>query len=181
MQYANRAIVAAVLGVAASFSGAAQANDGTVTINGLVTAQTCEVSGNGGGPNFTVTLPTVSTSALATAGATAGRTPFNIALTNCTPDSGNVGVYFEPDATVDAVTGRLTNTANDGAKNVQVGLLNADHSDIRLGAQESGQNLQYVPVAGGSATLNYFAQYVATDKATAGAVTARSLYSIVYQ
>lgn len=181
MKFQISSLAAATLSLAALCAGNAQAADGTITINGLVTAQTCQISGNGGGPDFTVTLPTVSTSALQTAGATAGRTPFNIALTNCSPDSGNVAVYFEPNATVDAATGHLTNTAASGAENVQVGLLNADHSDIKLGSSEAAQNMQFVALDHGKATLNYFAQYVATDAATAGAVNAQSLYSIVYQ
>ncbi|PRE84487.1 fimbrial protein, partial [Burkholderia gladioli] len=64
------------------FSPFVFAADGTITFMGNVTAQTCTINGNGSGSkNFTVTLPTVSASSLATAGATAGATPFNIALT----------------------------------------------------------------------------------------------------
>lgn len=174
-------LAATILGLTVLLSGNAQAADGTITINGQVTAQTCTISGNGGGADFIVTLPTVSTSALPTAGATAGRTPFDIALTNCSPNSGNVAVYFEPSATVDTTTGHLTNTAAGGADNVQVSLLNSDYSDIQLGSGETSQNMQFVALNNGAATLKYFAQYVATDAATAGAVTTRSLYSIVYQ
>ncbi len=164
-----------------SLSASALAADGTITINGEITSQTCQINGNGGGADFTVTLPTVSTSALPIAGATAGRTPFNIALTNCSPNSGNAAVYFEPSATVDLLTGRLKNTAANGAENVEVGLLNNDHSDIQLGGGEASQNMQFVALESGQATLNYFAQYVATDAATAGKVEARTMYSIVYQ
>jgi len=181
MKFQRAPLAAAALSLAALFAANAHAADGTITINGLVTAQTCDISGNGGGSDFTVTLPTVSTSALPIAGATAGRTPFNIALTNCSPNSGNVAVYFEPSATVDTITGHLTNTAAAGAENVQVGLLNADHSEIKLGSSAAAQNMQVVALDDGKATLNYFAQYVATDAATAGTVSAQSLYSIVYQ
>jgi major type 1 subunit fimbrin (pilin) len=170
---------AAALAVAAP---AAFAADGTITINGQVTSQTCTISGNGGSKDFTVTLPTVAASALATPGATAGRTPFNIALSKCTPNSGNVAVYFEPGATVDTTTGRLVNTAGTGgAGNVQIGLLNSDNSEIRLGGALATQNSKSVALSGGAATLNYYAQYVATDKATSGNVTTSTLYSIVYQ
>lgn len=181
MKLSMSSIAFAAFSLATVVAGNAQAADGTITINGQVTAQTCHISGNGGGADFTVTLPTVSTSALPNAGATAGRTPFNIALTNCSPNSGNVAVYFEPNATADATTGRLKNTAAAGAEHVQVGLLNADHSDIKLGSGEASQNMQFVPLNDGQATLNYFAQYVATDAATAGGVATQSMYSIVYQ
>jgi major type 1 subunit fimbrin (pilin) len=168
-------------GILAVAAPAAFAADGTITINGQVTAQTCTISGNGGGKDFTVTLPTVSASALTTPGATAGRTPFNVALSKCTPNSGNVAVYFEPGATVDASTGRLVNTASSGAGNVQVGLLNSDNSEIRLGGALATQNSKPVALTGGAVTLGYFAQYVATGQATAGSVTTSTLYSIVYQ
>lgn len=181
MKLSIRSMVTATLSLAAMLSSTAQAADGTITINGEITAQTCQISGNGGGKDFTVTLPTVSTSALPTAGATAGRTPFNISLSNCSPNSGNVAVYFEPGANVDSRTGHLKNTAASGAEYVQVGLLNADHSDINLGAGDGAQNMQFVALDAGKATLNYFAQYVATDAATAGTVTTNTLYSIVYQ
>jgi len=172
---------AAAITAAASLPTASYAADGTITFTGLITSQTCTISGNGGGKNFTVTLPTVSTSALAAAGATAGRTPFNIALTNCTPNSGNVSTYFEPGATVDTTTGQLLN-ASGTATNVEIGLLNTDSSVITLGAAQASQNSKVVALASGAATLKYFAQYVATGgAATAGTVNTTTLYSIVYQ
>ena len=62
-----------------------------VTNNGLDTAHTFTINGKGSGAmDFLVTASSVSTSALAGAGQTAGRTPFSIALSACTPDSGNV-------------------------------------------------------------------------------------------
>ncbi len=164
-----------------AFAPAAFAADGTVTFNGRITAQTCTIGGNGGANNFTVTLPTVSTNSLRTAGAVTGRTPFNITLSSCTPNSGNAMVYFEPGATVDIATGRLVNSNRTGARNVQVGLKNADYSDIRLGAAHASQNSRPVTLNNGGATLNYFAEYVATGATTAGDLTTSTLYSIVYQ
>ncbi|SSQ11842.1 P pilus assembly protein, pilin FimA [Acinetobacter baumannii] len=55
----------------------AQAADGTITINGLVTDKTCDIV-TPAGKDFTVTLPTVSKQTLAVAGDVAGRTPFQI-------------------------------------------------------------------------------------------------------
>ena len=167
--------------VAAAIPAASYAADGTITFNGNITAQTCQVSGSGGASNFTVTLPTVSTTALSADGQTAGATPFNIALKNCSPDSGNALTYFEPGATVDTTTGRLRNSTGTAQK-VQVGLLNSDFSVIKLGAAQASQNSQSVAISSGSATLNYFAQYVATGGAGgAGRVNTTTLYSIVYQ
>jgi major type 1 subunit fimbrin (pilin) len=178
----TRLISAAILTSAALSSQFAFAADGTITINGQVTAQTCTINGNGSGSNnFTVTLPTVSTSALATAGQKAGATPFNIALTACTPASGNVHTYFEPGPTVDTSTGNLIVTTG-GAQNVEIGLANGDFSAIALGAADASQNSQAVAIStGGTATLPYYAQYIATGAATAGAANSSVMYTLVYQ
>ncbi len=92
----------------------AQAADGTITINGLVTDKTCDIV-TPAGKDFTVTLPTVSKQTLAKSGDVAGRTPFQINLGNCS--EGKVATYFEPGATVDFNTGRLLNQNAAGAKN----------------------------------------------------------------
>ncbi|MDR9865139.1 fimbrial protein [Pseudomonas baetica] len=167
-------------------SQTAFAADGTITFSGNVTAQTCTINGNGNGngsgsKDFTVTLPVVSASALTSAGQTAGRTPFNIALTACTPSSGNVHAYFEPGPTVDMATGNLKLTGS-GATNVQIGLLNEDFTVVKVGAADASQNSKAVPIsAAGAATLPFYAQYVATGAATAGVANSNVLYSLVYQ
>ncbi|GJG93743.1 fimbrial protein [Cupriavidus pauculus] len=140
---------ASVLLVAASPQ--AFASDGTITFNGRVSGQTCTIAGNGGGSSFTVTLPTVPTSALSASGNVAGRTPFNIVVSGCNPATGNVSVFFEPGATVDYVTGRLVNTEAGGAGNVEVGLQNANLTDIALGSGYPAQNSQVVALACGGA------------------------------
>ncbi|CAB3754427.1 fimbrial protein [Burkholderia sp. MSh2] len=171
-----------LLVAAATVSSIASAADGTITFNGSVTAQTCTINGNGSGSNnFSVTLLPVSTSALATAGQYAGRQGFSIALTACTPASGNVHTYFEPGPTVDSATGNLI-VATGGATNVEIGLLNSDYSRIQLGAPDASQNSKSAAIsAAGAATLNYYAQYVATGAATAGAATSSVMYSLIYQ
>jgi len=167
-------------GIALASHGAFAA-DGTITFNGNITAQTCTINGNGSGAkDFTVTLPTVSTSTLASAGQTAGRTPFNIALTNCTPGTGNVHTFFEPGPTTDATTGNLILNAG-GATKVQLGLLNSDFSAIKSGFADASQNSKPVAITSGGATLSYYVQYVATGAATAGAAKSSVLYTIAYQ
>jgi major type 1 subunit fimbrin (pilin) len=169
------------MGVVAFAPQNAKASDGTITFNGKITAQTCTISGNGGPASFTVQLPTVSTSSLTAAAAVAGATPFNIALTACSPDSGNVSTYFEAGSTVDASTGNLFN-ATGSATNVEVNLLNSDSSVISLGKPQATQNSKVVAIASGAATLNYIAQYVAVNGAsTAGTVASTVTYSMSYQ
>lgn len=174
------AISGLVLGVLIVSSQFAMAADGTITITGQVTANTCTIDGNGGGQkDFTVTLPSVSANALGAAGQTAGRTPFSINLTNCTPTGGNVHTFFEAGPTTDSSTGRLK-LAGGGAANVQIGLMNNDLTDIKTGFDDASQNSKAVPVVSGSATLSYYAQYYATGPATPGAANSSVMYTISY-
>ncbi len=170
--------VAAALALA--FSSAAHAADGTITFTGNISAQTCTINGNGtGATDFTVTLPTVATSALPADGATSGRTPFSIAVSGCTTQSGTVATWFEPGTNVDALTHRLKNTAAGGATNVQVGLLQGDGTTaVSPGVASQTANIDTTT---GDAKLDYFAQYVATGgAATSGAVSSSVTYSMVY-
>ena len=159
-------------------SVAAHATDGTVTINGKVTDQTCKVSANS--KDITVTLPTVGVGSLATAGTTAGRTPFTINLENC--KAGDVSAFFETGGNVDAASGRLNNTGN--ASNVQVQLLSDSSVVIPVlanAAQAPVTTKATVAKDGDSAALNYYAEYYATGAAKAGDVATSVQYTINYQ
>lgn len=176
----NKIILASsllVLGVSSAFAA-----DGTITINGLVTDKTCDIV-TPQGKDFTVTLPTVSRQTLAQAGDVAGRTPFTINLANCS--EGKVATYFEPGATVDFNTGRLNNQDASGAQNVKVQLLGSNNQFLPIlaaGANGAQANSQWVDVAdGGSADLNYYAEYYATNASTAGRVSTSVQYTIIYQ
>lgn len=170
--------------VSSVFAANALAVDGTITINGKITDTTCTVSVDNGGADATVTLPTISASALPGANATAGATPFNISLKDCTGSAATASTYFEPGAFVDASTGRLNidGTVTGAASNVQVQLLNANRQAIVAGAsQAAGQNDVAVDISSGSGVLNYYAQYYATGAVAAGAVTTQVDYTVTYQ
>ncbi|MDN3524553.1 fimbrial protein [Halomonas sabkhae] len=195
---------AGVLGMMLSgFAIAAQT--GTVNFEGKVVNSTCNVVP--ADQDKTVILPTVSVSALAIAGATAGATPFSISLEDCTignvtpepfslsPMAANaenqfdVSAYFEPGGTVDSSTGRLINTASDGdgATNVQIELLNSQGSPVEI-SEVGGDGLQagaeWYAVGGddGAVTMNYFARYHATGgPATAGVVSSTVDFTLIYQ
>lgn len=173
------------IAAAAALGSAAHAADGTITFNGKVTDKTCTIT-TPAGRDFTVTLPTVSQTTLADAGAVAGRTPFSINLEDCR--EGSVATYFEPGATVDFNTGRLVNQATaDAAANVQIQLLGSNNQVIPVIAGDAGNdgaqtNSQWVDVAEGeSAALNYYAEYYATAAAQAGDVTTSVQYTIIYK
>ncbi|KVT47654.1 fimbrial protein [Burkholderia ubonensis] len=178
---------AAAVAVFASMSPA-MAADGEIAFNGKVLSTTCTISAGGGatgGKNLTVKLPSVSAGALAAAGDVAGRTPFSIQLSGCTGDSTKVSTVFESGSTVDSASGRL-NLVSAGADdtvaaNVQINLLNESQQPIKAGLAGSQQNSQVVALTDGGATLNYFAEYYATGKATAGSANSRVQYSLDYQ
>jgi major type 1 subunit fimbrin (pilin) len=172
----KKTILASLLTVAVLGPLPAFASDGTITFTGAVTAQTCTI--NGGAPSFTKALPKVSSANL-TSGKKAGQTNFSIALTACTPKSGSARVFFEAGPNVNAATGRLKNTS---VTNVEIGLANADGTDITIGAPSGLQGTDYVKISdAGDATLNYLAQYVATGAAGTGDVKTSVTYSVEYQ
>ncbi|WP_175812895.1 fimbrial protein [Burkholderia contaminans] len=180
---ARRAAILAFVAAAAP----AMAADGEITFNGKVLSSTCSIGAGGGATgnkNMTVKLPTVSVAALANAGDVAGRTPFSVQLSGCTGDSTKVSTVFEAGDTVDAGSGRLNlvKTGADAiAKNVQINLLNDSQKPIKAGVAGPQQGSQVVALKGGSATLNYYAEYYATGKAEAGAANSRIQYSLDYQ
>ena len=159
---------------------AANAADGTISFTGKVTAKTCEINA-GSSKDFTVPLPPVGTTALKAAGDVAGRTAFSINLTNCS--AGKVATYFEPGATVDSSTGNLVNTlsGSTSASNVQLQLLTANGSVVKVSGTGTLQAGTWTDVADkGAAKLDYAAQYFATGQSTAGDVASSVKYTIIY-
>ncbi|MET3228981.1 UNVERIFIED_ORG: major type 1 subunit fimbrin (pilin) [Burkholderia sp. 1263] len=160
-----------------ALTGPAHAADGQIDFAGSVIASTCVI--DAGVTNKTVGLPAVAATTLATAGSSAGRTPFDIQLSACDQDI-SVAAVFEPGATVNPATGRLIVDAG-GATNVEIGLLNNDFGHIQLGAAESAQGSQRVDITDGAATLQYYAQYESLGGATAGAANSRVQYTLSYE
>ncbi|VXB20541.1 Major fimbrial subunit SMF-1 [Burkholderia sp. 8Y] len=174
------ALIAGLLSIAA---GGAFASDGTITFNGALTASTCTINGNGtSSKDFTVTLPTVSTSTLTASGQTAGATSYNIALSACAPvtTTSKAAVFYEAGSTVDPADGRLI-VATGGAQNVKLELLNQDQTPIKAGYSRDLQNSKPADISSGAATLNYEVRYYATGATSAGAANSSVVYSIDYQ
>ncbi|KVH72287.1 pilus assembly protein FimA [Burkholderia cepacia] len=178
---------AAAVAIFASMSPV-MAADGEIAFNGKVLSTTCTIGAGGGATgdkNMTVKLPSVSVSALSNAGEVAGRTPFSIQLSGCTGEATKVSTVFESGGTVDSESGRL-NLVSAGAEdtvasNVQISLLNDAQEPIKAGLASSQQNSQVVALKDGAATLNYYAEYYATGKSTAGSANSRIQYSLDYQ
>ncbi|RAP58582.1 hypothetical protein BTJ49_03965 [Oleiagrimonas sp. MCCC 1A03011] len=174
--------------LALGLSGVANADqnsgpDGSITINGKVIAQTCQVDGNATGTadNKVVNLPDVLTTALASSGDTAGDTSFSISVTGCDSSLSSVQTYFSG-GNINTGDGYLDNIAASPASNVQVQLLNASGTPMDLsGADATAQGSQQVALSGGAATLSYKARYYATGASSAGAVKSTVDFTLIYQ
>lgn len=182
--------------------------DGTITINGQITDQTCKINGKTPPANFIVNLPKISQSALKEQGDTAGATLFSIKLTECPATlSGEVKAHFEPGITTDYANGTLhaytpiadtdistadapvsgipSRSAATKASNVQVQLANTDGTAIKIGdASDGAKGATLVAGTDGnkSATLNYLARYYksGTTAVSTGTIVTYVMYSIVY-
>ncbi len=154
----------------AAFAPQAKAVDGTININGTITGSTCTVKINGAASPATIVLPTVSTTALSAANATAGQTAFAINLSACggVPTATKASTFFENGPNVNAA-GRLANSGT--ATGVDVQLVNSDNSAITVGSPAPSAGAGVATIAANAATLNYFARYYATAAATAGTVS----------
>ncbi len=154
----------------------ASADHGEISFQGRVLAPTCLV--NGGDGNLPVALPDVNASLLARPGQTAGQTPFELQLSNCSPGVTQVSTYFEPGPTI-SPEGRLIVDPGH-SDNVQLQLLNSSLTPMDLSAPKGSQGSQAVTIVGGNATLRYAARYYSLGATTPGLVTSRVQYSLDY-
>ncbi|WP_343550496.1 fimbrial protein [Pantoea sp.] len=155
---------------------------GTITFNGELAQNTCDVSIGGQGASGTVVLPTVQTSLLQSPGQTAGKQRFSIYFSGCSSLQGQVAAFFEAGPTVDPITGRLKNTDSTGATNVSLQLLNTmqNNNPIQAGNQNQIANNDYVIIYN-TVTLAYDVQYYAEGNTTPGLVNSSVVYSLMYK
>jgi major type 1 subunit fimbrin (pilin) len=134
----------------------------------VVTRSSC----SGASPN--VTLPPVFTSALNTAGATSGQTPFSLNITGC-PNGTKLAISFSG---TQAGTSTTVSQSTGSANNVGVQLLTSAKAAVDI---TGTQTTSLGTVAnGGSLSVPYYAQYYATGQATAGTVAAAVTYTLTY-
>lgn len=139
------------------------ASTGTITFNGLLTANTCDVTVDGQGADATVVLPTIGINQLAAATKTAGETGFNMALSNCSGTLETASAFFESGSSVDIATGRLKNISGS-ATNVSLQLLDASspsNAVIQVGNQSQTTSTTYKDISSGSVMLPYAVRYYA--------------------
>jgi major type 1 subunit fimbrin (pilin) len=176
-------ITASLVAVFGCVGLAQAASTGTITFNGELTANTCDVIVDGQAADATVILPTIGINQLQTATRTAGDTGFVMALNNCIGTLQTASAFFQAGTTVDSVTGRLKNIGGN-ATNVSLQLLDGSSTSlsvIQAGNQSQKSNTVYQNVATGSANLPYIVRYYAEAPTTAGTVVSNVVYSIQYQ
>jgi major type 1 subunit fimbrin (pilin) len=184
-------VVAGLAAIPAITSAATTSSSGTLTINGLVTGSTCSVTVNNQSANATITLPTVSTTELATSGNTAGWTAVTFAFSGCTLTGNNssgsaitsVLPYFQQGSTTSSDGNLTIATGTGAATNVEVAFSNngSGTSLIKMNQPTGSQNVTAATVSGGKATDTVYAGYYATGASTAGTVATTVQYDISYQ
>ncbi len=143
------------------------ANSVTLVIN-----PSCSVTAN----PVNVTLPSISSASLGSVGATAGTTPFAIAL-NC--PSGAAGatlsIQLDYNGTASGIQGVLTPTGGSSA-GVGVQVLNQSSNPVTFGTQQTVGT-----IATGSSNISYFARYYRTGTITPGTLQASATFTLLYQ
>ncbi len=87
-------IVASLVALFGSVGLAQAESTGTIEFEGELTATTCDVIVDGQAADATVKLPTIGTNQLTAATQTAGRTGFNMALSDCAGTLKTVSAFF---------------------------------------------------------------------------------------
>ena len=154
----------------------------TVTVNGLVTGSTCNVSLEGT-TNPLVILPKVAASQLNTLGKTAGEKKITLTMTGCNL-SGNqtVAPHFLPGGNLSDTGGRLRNVATNGAAvNVELELLHQGQAiNLAQSAGNQGAGAVVISGANGSASIEYAVRYYATGQAAPGNVRGSMIWEVQY-
>ncbi|MBW1213786.1 fimbrial protein [Pantoea allii] len=176
----TKAMALSLLISATLVSGQAFANsDNTINFQGEVSDETCSVNVNGNNSAPLVLMPTVGVNELDASGKVAGKTDFSVAISGCTgsTNSTRVSTVFIGNNVSD--TGNLKNSGN--AENVEIQLLDPTGAEINLTSTYIGDGDLTLSSGETEKSATYAAQYLATDVATAGTVSASLQYAVTYQ
>ena len=136
----------------------------------VVSANTCTVST----PSVAVSLPNVSRTSLASAGATAGIAPFTLSFSGCsTSASGFTGTQtwaFTPGPASNVISNTGT------ATNVYAQILDSSMAPITNGGTTSFS----VPAAGGAVSQQFYARYYSSGTAGAGTLNSTATFTMTY-
>jgi major type 1 subunit fimbrin (pilin) len=180
------AALIAGLSIAAIAPPSAHAADGTINFNGKVVANSCSIAVAGGTAatalsgtaTGTVTLKPVFTSVLSTVGTadTADAAPFSLVYSGCDTNVATVQANFSAG---NSPTPNNNLPSTGSATGVEVQLTNSTGTPINI-ATNAGSPVS-ATLSGGGTTLNYKAQYYPSAAVTAGLVTAKAIFTTIYQ
>lgn len=162
----------------ASTTSVFAASDNTITFQGEVTDQTCDVTINGNTASPVVLLPTVSISDFASS-TTAGATTFEVGVSGCAVDSTS-----DRDVSTVFIGNQVTSSGNLGntgtAGNVDIQILDSTDKVIDFTSNFTADNDLKITAGQDSASATYTAQYYSSATPTAGNVTASLQYAVTY-
>lgn len=162
--------------ILAGLASNAFAYDAQINITGELTDSTCQINGGNSPAIQNITLPTLSKTALSSAGSWAGRVPVSFALSGCDVATTGATATFENGPNI-SVDGNMKNLATtNAATNVEVQLLDAAGAALNLAADTTS-----TAITAGAGALQFFAQYYSKDgTATAGQVVSHVELSLNY-
>ena len=162
-----------------TFCGASAATaSNTITFNGTVLDQGCDIAVDGGTANATVDLGSTAATDLATKGDLGAPKQFVFDLNNC-PTSTTANIVFSgPVDAVAADPSYFANTATLGAAtNVAVQLKQGGSNGTIVKNNADNDPITFTD---GTASQTYTAQLIATGQAVAGDVNAVITYNVRY-
>jgi major type 1 subunit fimbrin (pilin) len=181
----NTKLVLALALTSALAAGSAVASEGVITFTGLVTDQTCVISGgegtDGAVGDITVALQPVNANSLDAAGKSVGTKRFDIVVSDgeggpCVSATKATFGFKKTSLNIDATNGNLKNTLT-GESNAQMRILDQDLAtpiDLRTGTTKDVDT-------SGDARFIYGVQYFAKDVTTVGQVQTNVEYEVTYQ
>jgi major type 1 subunit fimbrin (pilin) len=182
----NTKLVCAFALASALAAGSAVASEGVIFFNGLVTDQTCVISGgtgtDGAVGDITVDLQPVNAVSLATPGSSVGTKRFDILVSDgvggpCVSATKATFGFKNTSLNIDPANGNLSNTLV-GESNAQLRILDQDLAtpiDLRTAATKD------VDTQGPDPRFIYGVQYFAKDVTTVGQVQTNVEYEVTYQ
>lgn len=160
-------------------STAAMASN-VIQFQGEVADQTCEVSINGNASTPLILLPTVSAASLATAGATAGQTPFTVGLTGCTVSASATAIKTVFVGNNLNAGGRMGNSGS--ATNVSLQLIDPTLPGAPLDLSgATGAPGMSLAAGATAASYDFAVEYYSEGIATPGSVLGSVQYAVSYQ
>lgn len=180
-----------VLALIAPASSALAANGGTVSINGLVSSQTCVVTtANGNTADINVQLPTVKptdiTAAVSTTAVGAGQAPFELHVSECPSTLTKAKLSFTSPSYADVTNGTLkNNTSVSGyAPGVNVAIHDNTSGTIKQAMVGRANSAIEATLVNNATDFKFIASYVkanATATVGDGPVSSSAVFDITYQ